>query len=102
MEEVEGLHEIRVSATDANGQPQVITVFAEGGNVKGLPQSLLDLGNCVAESGEVVQGTSSGQKLIIQEITFPEGMNLEQGIVLSNPGISVIKRVTPRGSGEYS
>lgn len=85
-----------MTATDINGRPQVITVFAEGGNVKGLPQSLFDL----SDGGETSTGKQAPQ-VIIQEITLPEGMSLDQGLVLANPQLQVIKRVTPRGSGKY-
>ncbi|XP_060582197.1 zinc finger and SCAN domain-containing protein 12-like [Ruditapes philippinarum] len=92
VEEVSGLQMIKVSTTDTDGKPQVITVFAEGGGTREIPSSLLtDLGG----TGE---GGQDMPHVIIQEITLPEGMTLDQGLVIANPGMNVVKRITPRGS----
>lgn len=100
MEEVEGLKEIKVTATDEHGQPQIISVYTDGGtlNLKDIPQSLLELG----EVGDK-EGSQSGQgpQVIIQEITLPEGMSLDNGLIVANTSKEAIKRVTPRGSGRF-
>jgi hypothetical protein len=94
VEEVSGLQMIKVSTTDTDGKPQVITVFAEGGGTREIPSSLLtDLGG----TGE---GGQDMPHVIIQEITLPEGMTLDQGLVIANPGMNVVKRITPRGSSK--
>lgn len=97
VEEVSGLQMINVTTTDTDGKPQVITVFAEGGKTGDIPASLLsELGG---GGGEGEDGREIPQ-VIIQEITLPEGMSLDQGLVISNPGLNVVKRITPRGSSK--
>ena len=95
IEEVEGLKEIKVTTKDENGQPQVISVFAEGGSFKGLPQSLLELGEGMNKS----TGQRNVPQVIIQEITLPEGMTLDQSLMMPNANVEV-KRVTPRGTSK--
>ena len=95
VEEVSGLQMLKVTTTDTDGKSQVITVFAEGGGAREIPASLLtDLGG----AGE---GGRDMPQVIIQEITLPEGMTLDQGLVIANPGMNVVKRITPRGSSKY-
>ncbi|KAL4225145.1 hypothetical protein ACF0H5_015838 [Mactra antiquata] len=95
VEEVSGLQMINVTTTDTDGKPQVITVFAESGKSSDIPASLLNelgAGSTVSEEGREMP------QVIIQEITLPEGMSLDQGLVIANPGLNVVKRITPRGS----
>ncbi|XP_045174343.2 zinc finger and BTB domain-containing protein 24-like isoform X2 [Mercenaria mercenaria] len=92
VEEVPGLQMIKVTTTDTDGRPQVITVFAEGGGSREIPASLL------TDLGAASDGSRDMPQVIIQEITLPEGMTLDQGLVIANPGMNVVKRITPRGS----
>jgi hypothetical protein len=39
-------------------------------------------------------------QVIIQEITLPEGMSLDQGLMIANSDLNLVKRVTPRGSSK--
>lgn len=89
VEEVAGLQMIKVTTADGDGKPQIITVFAEGGDAKEIPASLLE---------GIGEGGRDMPQVIIQEITLPDGMTLDQGLVIANPGMNVVKRITPRGS----
>ncbi|XP_052801317.1 zinc finger protein 239-like [Mya arenaria] len=103
VEEVSGLKEIKVTARDNKGHAQVITLYSEDGTPtsQGLPQSLIDSLNAGGASVNVEHtGAKGSPQVIIQEITLPEGMSLDQGLILANqnPTGTTIRRVTPRGS----
>lgn len=82
---------IKVTTSDADGHSQVITLFTENSDVKTIPATLLgDFGHS--------EDRKEMPQVIIQEITLPEGVSLDQGLLIANSEMNMVKRVTPRGS----
>lgn len=90
VEEVDSIvEEMGVSSSGLRCQPQVITLYSKprGKALSGIPSSVMDLND--------EEGSSH---VIIQEITLPEGMTLDQGLVFTNPTADMTRKVTPRGT----